>query len=226
MISLVTVNWNSNDFLSLLIESVERFTTVPYELIVVDNSLQKCKVDRVVYHHTNANIGHGAGLNLGVGLSNSEFPYVMFLDVDTHFLCHNWSEHFIKCMGQWDVVGGRGVPAKPIRPACMFMKRQFSKYDWRDSPGYKGHRITPDGTDVAIQAYYDMLRDGVRIGFLENKDNRYGTHTGEEWCIDDVPLVYHHWSGTWLHKRQEDFPEINLQSEKNKLFESIPWRLP
>jgi hypothetical protein len=47
--------------------------------------------------------------------------------------------------------------------------------------------------------------------------------------IDNIPLVYHHWSGTWLPVRQqEDFPEfeVDLIKEKEKLFNSIPWRLP
>ena len=169
------------------------------------------------------NIGHGEGLNRGVKLA--KFDFVMFLDVDAHILCHNWEEPFLRMMEQFDVIGGRGVPAKPIRPACMFLKKEFSGYDWRPSDGYKGHRITPEGTDVAIRAFYQMQADGVRIGFLEGIQSRYDTHTGEEWCIESKPLVYHHWHGSHLAERQVDFT-IDLHSEKKKLFDSIAWRVP
>jgi hypothetical protein len=108
----------------------------------------------------------------------------------------------------------------------MFMKKEFGRYDWRDSTGYKGHRVTPDGTDVAIAAYYQMVHDGVKVGFLESKSNHYNTLCGEEWCIRDKPLVYHHWHGSHLRERQVDFPKDDLIKNKKLLFEQIPWRLP
>ena len=226
MISIITVSWNSYDFLYLLIESLALYSRLPYELIVIDNSTNKQSIRKVhvKQFHMSENIGHGPGLNQGVKMAS--FPFVMLLDVDTHILGHNWEDPFIKKMEEFDVIGGRGVSVKPIRPACMFMKKEFAHYDWRSTDGYKGHRITPEGTDVAIRAYYQMIEDGVKIGFLEHGPNRYGTHTGEEWMIDNKPLVYHHWSGTWLAKRQEDFPDVDLFKEKQKLFSSIPWRMP
>ena len=225
MISIITVNWNSYDFLDIMIESLERYSSLPYELIVIDNSVIKHQIsrDNVAQHLMSENIGHGEGLNRGVKLA--KFDFVMFLDVDAHILCHNWEEPFLRMMEQFDVIGGRGVPAKPIRPACMFLKKEFSGYDWRPSDGYKGHRITPEGTDVAIRAFYQMQADGVRIGFLEGIQSRYDTHTGEEWCIESKPLVYHHWHGSHLAERQVDFT-IDLHSEKKKLFDSIAWRVP
>lgn len=225
MISIITANWNSYDFLDLMIESLEIYSKLPYELIVIDNSTNKQQIsrDNVFQHLMPENVGHGEGLNRGVKLA--KFDFIMFLDVDAHILCHDWEEPFLGMMNQFDVIGGRGVPVKPIRPACMFMKKEFSGYDWRPSDGYKGHRVTPKGTDVAIRAFYQMQTEGVRIGFLESIQNRYKTHTGEEWCIDGKPLIYHHWHGSHLTERQVDFT-IDLQSEKEKLFKSIIWRTP
>lgn len=171
------------------------------------------------------NVGHGQGLNIGCQLT--KFEYVMFLDVDTHFLHHHWHKFFIELMQEFDVIGGKGVPEKPIRPACMFMKQEYAKkYDWQATDGYQGHRKTPQGTDVAIKAYYEMIKDGVKIKLLEHIPNRYGTIVGEEFCINDKPLVYHHWSGTWLQERQKDFYDVDLFKEKDKLFSKIQWRIP
>lgn len=227
MISIITVNWDSYDFLDLLIESLDIFSSMPHELIVIDNSTNKQQRSNVLQFYMNENIGHGPGLNEGV--KHAKYPFIMFLDVDTHFLCHGWEKYFLNMMDEFDVIGGKGVEIKPIRPSCMFLKREFAHYDWRATDGYKGHKITPEGMDVAIPAYYQMKKDGVKIGLFENGPNRYGTYTGEEWIISETPLVYHHWSGTWLPiRQQEDFPDfdVDLLKEKEKLFSNIPWRLP
>ena len=232
MISIITVSWNSYDFLELLIESLEIYSSLPYELIVVDNSSETKIINRPHVHQffLENNMGHGYGLNYGCLQNHNHFPnnpYIMFLDVDCHMLKPAWEIPFIKKMEEFDLIGGRGVPAKPIRPACMFMKKKLESYDWQSTKDYHGHRITPDGFDVAILAYHKMCGNQVPIGFLEHKPNRYGTLNGEEWCIDDVPLVYHHWHGASLHLtcRQADFPGVDLMEDKRKLFYQIPWRL-
>jgi glycosyltransferase involved in cell wall biosynthesis len=233
MISIVTVNWNSYDFLYLMIESLERYSSVPYELIVIDNSDPDNRI-RVNQPHVyqflmSKNIGHGEGLNCGVSKAFEMFrknPFVMFMDVDCHVLCHEWDRMFIEQMKDFDIVGGKGVPSKPIRPACMFMKKNLSNLDWSATKGYQGNRVTPGGYDVAIKAYYQLMANNLKIKLLPSRKNRYDTANGEEWVIDDKSVVYHHWHGSHLHIRQEDFPNVNLIDDKLKLFSKIPWRIP
>jgi glycosyltransferase involved in cell wall biosynthesis len=230
MISIITATWNSYDWLHLLINSLELYSSENYDLIIVDNSEVKQKIDasRVHVLPQNTNIGHGAGLNEGCKLALSlSNPFVMFLDVDCHFLCHGWEKAFIELMKINDVVGGVGVEAKPIRPACMFMKKRFAGYDWRSTPGYQGERGGVKGYDVAISAYYQMLKDGVDVGLLPHQPDRYKTLRGEEFCIDGVAYVHHFWHGSSLHLpcRQADFPGIDLVADKKKLFSQIPWNM-
>lgn len=227
MISIVTVNWNSFEFLSILLESLEIYSSFPYEVVVIDNSIVQNEPQRpkVKWFPQQKNIGHGEGLNEGVKQCNPKFPYLMFLDVDVHFLKRDWEQEFLTRLASNDVIGAPGVPEKPIRPACMFMKRGIGpKYNWSPTEGYKGHRVTPEGFDVAISAYHQMVKDGVKIEFMQSYENRYDTLTGEEWGFD-TPLVYHHWHGSHTTERQIDF-EQDLNSEKKKLFSRIPWRLP
>lgn len=225
MISLIVVNFNSYDFLELLVESINIFSKIDYELIVVDNSYVKQNIsgNNIKVFTQENNIGHGAGLNLGV--KQAKFPYIMFLDVDVHFLKHNWEDYFLRKIKHCDVIGAKGVESKPIRPACMFLKKEFASYDWNSTPGYKGHRITPDGFDVAIKAYHEMIKDNVKIEFMESYQNRYKTITGEEWGLENTSLCYHHWHASHLKERQIDFPEDNLIENKKKLFNNIPWRI-
>lgn len=232
MINIITVNWNCYDFLWLMIESLQRFSSIPHELIVIDNSEERIKVNEPNVHQffMQSNIGHGEGLNEGIKKASEMFPknpFYMFLDIDCHFLCHNWEENFVKTMTEYDVVGGKGPASKPIRPACMFVKKNIAtNYDWTATKGFKGNRVTPGGLDVAIKAYHLMLRDNVKINLIDsNKDNRFGTINGEEWEIKKQPVVYHHWHGSTLDIRQEDFPDCDLKKDKDKLFQNIPWRL-
>jgi hypothetical protein len=148
------------------------------------------------------------------------------VDVDTHFLREGWEDDCVKDLGDNDVLAGKGVPEKPIRPACMFMKTEISrKYDWRSTSGYRGHRITPDGFDVGISAYYSMIKDGVKLKFMNAVKSRYPTLNGEEWCSANRPFLYHHWHGTHLKNRQVDFPNNDLMMDKQILLRSIPWRI-
>lgn len=223
-ISIISVNWNSYDFAQILIESIEAYTTCKYEIIIIDNSLckQELKYNSVKVLPQNKNIGHGAGLNLG--LKHAQAKYSMFLDIDCHILKRGWDQKFLKAIEEYDVIGGKGVPEKPIRPACMMLKTTTGLlYDFRDTPGYKGHRITPEGYDVAVEAYYKMQSYGAKIKLIDSIKSRYKTLNGEEWCIDEEPLVYHHWHGSHLKERQVDFKE-NLLEDKQKLFNQIVWR--
>lgn len=210
MISVISVNWKAYDFASVLAESLDLYTTNEYELIIIDN--------------TQNNVGHGEGLMCGV--EQVTHPYTVFLDVDTHVLINGWDEYFLQLMHDYDVVGGKGVPQKPIRPACMFMKTHIAKkYDWTATPGYQGHRVTPNGYDVAIRAYHQMNLANVRIKLIESIPSRYKTCNGEEFIIDGTPVVYHHWHGTHLKERSVDFPDIDLFADKELLFRQIPWRM-
>jgi glycosyltransferase involved in cell wall biosynthesis len=231
MITIVTVNWNAYDFVDLLIESLRVFSHAAHELIVIDNSDRPQTIDRphVTQFQMPTNIGHGRGLNHGVVKALDLFPknpFLMFLDCDCHFLKPGWEAAFVGKMKEFDIVGGKGVPSKPIRPACMFMRRAVPRHDWADSHGYKGNRLTPEGYDVAIKAYYKIMAGNGRIGFLQPAANRYGTLNGEEWQVGGESYVYHHWHGTHLPERQADFPNADLAADKAKLFASIPWRLP
>jgi len=229
MIRILTVNYNSYDFLHLLIDSVEYFEFgIPYEIVVIDNSTEKQKVDRKNTYICGlpGNEGHGAALDYGLKNTSfatpNDYEYTMVVDVDCHFLCFAWEDMLLDLMEDYDFVAGRGVPQKPIRPACMFMKNKIGvAYNWKDTPRYKGHRVTPEGFDTTIQAYHQMVRDGVPIWLLESQENRYQTLNGEEWCVDGRPFLYHHWHGTHLKERQVDFPNDDLMADKEMLFEKL-----
>lgn len=226
MISLITVNFNSDEFASLLLESLERYQSEPIELIVIDNSYSpsfRAKRGNIIVNDS-ADKSHGYGLNLGV--QNASKDLCLILDIDCHFLIRGWENAFRSAIeGTPRCLTVAGPPEKPMRPACVFMPMSIAKkLDWRSTPGYQGHRITPEGYDVGIRAYHAMLANGVTMKFMEaTRNNRYRTPTGEEYSLDGTPYIYHHWHGTHLGYRQRDYEE-DLQLSKDHLFQSIPWR--
>jgi glycosyltransferase involved in cell wall biosynthesis len=177
---------------------VKKFTNSSYEIVIFNNNdmIQQCYLPSVVELSNGTNLGHGEGLNRAIAAAQGE--YILILDIDCHILDY-WEEDFFS--QREDVIVAKGPPEKPIRPACMFLKRSIleaDNYDFRTTPNYHGVRKTPEGYDVGILAYYKMVKNGVTFKFLNSFKNRYGTHTGEEWGLEK-PLFYHHWHGTSIH---------------------------
>lgn len=224
---MISVNWNGYDWQNLLIKSVDKYSYSPHDILIFNNNSDAVsRPENPRYRELSSfgnNMGHGFGLNVGVHEANSQF--VLFLDIDCHLLTEGWEKMFMFKARHFhrdaDVIAAPGPPEKPLRPACMFMRKDIAReYDYMPSPGYKGHRVTPRGYDVAIKAYHKMVADGLKIEWMESFPNRYGTATGEEWGLDGKPICYHHWHGAHINEpdRIKDFPDIDLQAEKDKLF--------
>lgn len=225
-ISILTVNWNAYDFAALLIESLMYCSKEDHPVIIVDNSskynpfFQEYINQPFVKHfQQDKNIGHGEGIN--VGLRKVETEYVFILDIDCHFVYKNWEDEVSK----YEIVAGKGVTVKPLRPSCVFIKTKLAQtYDWRATPGYKGHLITPNGFDVGILAYHQMVKENRKIHWMIAHSSRYKTNHSEEWHLDGKSIIYHHWHGSHLKERQkEDYPNENLWENKIKLFKQFPY---
>ena len=172
--SIVVVNYNSYDFLRVLIESCNKFSYNNLEIIVIDNSLkwETLEYSNVSHFFQNQNIGHGSGINLGIQKATSDV--VLVLDVDCHFLCKNFDLILLEEINNFDIIAVPGSIEKPIRAACILAKRDaVIDCDFRSTPNYQGCRKTPEGYDTAILAYYNMLKQNKKFNWFEIKRNRY-----------------------------------------------------
>lgn len=89
LVSIVTLSWNAPEFTKLALGSIAKYTSEPYEVIVVDNGSgpetlsMLHEIDdphvRVIYNSTN--LGFGGGNNIGIANARGEFVVILNNDV-------------------------------------------------------------------------------------------------------------------------------------------------
>ncbi len=88
LVSVITVNYNGLQDTCELIESLQKYETYPYEIIVVDNASQGDDADKLIKQvypfvkvvRSNKNLGFAGGNNLGAKYAEGE--YLFFLNND------------------------------------------------------------------------------------------------------------------------------------------------
>lgn len=87
-LSIIIVNWNSAEFISQCVKSIEEQTTVAYEIIVVDNASTREDLEKLKEHCPQVNL-IACAENLGfarannLGFQHSSGDYILFLNPDT-----------------------------------------------------------------------------------------------------------------------------------------------
>ena len=88
LVSIILVNWNGRRFLKRCLQSLERVTYTPREIILVDNASTDGSVEwvsekysniRIVRNHEN--LGFAGGHDAGVAVARGK--YILLLNVDT-----------------------------------------------------------------------------------------------------------------------------------------------
>ncbi|MFO7939790.1 MAG: glycosyltransferase family 2 protein [Bacteroidales bacterium] len=136
-VGVVIVCYNTPGIISEAVNSIYKYVD---EVFIVDNSDNDCykecdklsvKTDNVRVKHTNKNIGHGPGLNIGV--SHLDTEYIICMDSDAVLI----DPKVIKEMKQALRPGVYGsgkvlIVIDNIRylwlPFCMFRKETFLEY--------------------------------------------------------------------------------------------------
>jgi GT2 family glycosyltransferase len=114
-LSIICVNWNSDDYLRACIESIQRYTHgIDFEIIVVDNASTEGSIERlqesfpdVVFVKSETNLGFSRANNLGYLHSTGDC--LLFLNPDTK-LIGAAIEPMLECLRakpDAGIVGGR-----------------------------------------------------------------------------------------------------------------------
>ncbi len=227
MISILSVNYNCIDWMKLLVNSVRKFTAIPYEIIIVDNASEDdskkwLRIQKDVKTIFMAkNIGHGKGLDLAIKLA--AYRYCLVLDIDAHLQRKGWDQDFIKlCVSnpKMKLIAAKGGDpegklyneesakkwvtgnprTKPIHACFQFFETRFfidNKLSFAPANGY----------DVGRKNYYDVIDLGYEVlripaGYEKDKKKFYDGAWGDEYYINDRPTIYHNWYSARMWKKE------------------------
>jgi glycosyltransferase involved in cell wall biosynthesis len=194
-VTVLTVNWNSLDFLTVLIDTVRRRSPPGTRILVMDNGScervrgQLASAPGVSVVSLPINMGHDFALDLGVLLCRTE--YVVALDVDAFPLHDRWLNELLAPLQAGAEVSGARLNRQYVHPCCWAMRtarfiteahsfrnRYVPRAAGRDASGDVGEEIS--------------AREAPRLHFFEVTSQRgpgdVGTVFGD--------LVYHNFYST------------------------------
>ena len=189
--TVLTVNWNTAEFLADLVRGVRQFSP-DAELIVVDNasrddSREVIRASGVRSMLLPINVGHGPALDLGMTKVRTEF--FATLDVDAFPVRSDWLEVLRARLDDGNVVVGGHMHRGFAHPSMLAMRTR----DFRDrnhsfirSHWQGGAFVHGQSWDVAERI---SMREPGRVGLIEPSEVRgpgvIGTVYGG--------IVYHNW---------------------------------
>jgi glycosyltransferase involved in cell wall biosynthesis len=189
--TVVTVNWNTSEFLGDLNRGVRKFSPQA-DILVVDNAstdgsralIEAAGVRSLLLP---VNLGHGPALDLGVALVRTEF--FATLDVDAFPVCDGWLDALRAELDRGNVVVGGHMHRGFAHPSMLAMrtadfrrrKHTFIRSHWRG-----GTFVHGESWDVAERI---SMREPGRVALIDPSEVRgpgvIGTVYGG--------LVYHNW---------------------------------
>ena len=129
IITIITVNFNTSDFIALILTALNKLSYFPYKVIICDNGSANKDVKRLVYICRNydnvklifrkqtscGSIGHAEALDLLV--SEVETSYFVAMDSDAIMLQKNWDKLMIEQINnKVKIIGTPPEPTQNIKP--------------------------------------------------------------------------------------------------------------
>lgn len=206
MISVLTVSYNCQPWLELLVKSVRKHSRLVSEIVVVDNDSRDGTREWLVAQpdvrteYRNDNLGHGRGLDYGMTLV-APGQMVLVLDADAHIVRPGWDEELLWMYRDDEsiqLIAAQGNDRKPVHPCVMMMER-----DW-----FIENRlsfIAREGFDVGRKLYPDMLALGGKVAMLpvgyEGAPGRkyYDGAWGDTYYLNGSPAFYHNWYSSRMY---------------------------
>ncbi len=217
-ISIVAVNWWGNDFARLLQKTVLANTKSEFELIIVDNSgSYKSLASYMSVINPGRNLGHGAGLDLGVAKASGE--YILILDIDCHLLLKDWDQHLLKIFENGDIklaCATDGELLKPAKPLAMFFKKETVI---KNKISFRAVNLSGVKFDVGVHAYFRILSEyGNRaILPLPAAKTNYKDVLGSDYCLGAERFCYHEWYGTRFYDSEGKMEREKIDSMTFKM---------
>lgn len=156
-VSVVVVNWNGGSDVLACLDAVAHQTSLPHEIIVVDNASTDGSKEAIAREHPEVvlventhNLGYGLGVNLGAARAGSEWLALLNADAVPD---PRWLERML--------VASRAVPHCGMVACKIYLDRRSQILD------KVGHRLAIDGQNFGCghglvdDGRYDALREAT-----------------------------------------------------------------
>lgn len=191
-LTICIVNYNTADFIKIILESIDKLTSTPIKIIICDNGSglkDKIKLIKLTEGRCNCkvllreqseagSIGHGEALDIIVSMLDTE--YFIALDSDAVFLQKNWDRILIERLTEnIGAIGSQAAGDKPkdfpLMYAVLFRTAQFRKLKCTFLP-----QKTPNGeivmdTGMSIrEAYLEAGLQSEVLKFVNTRHDKTG----------------------------------------------------
>jgi glycosyltransferase involved in cell wall biosynthesis len=196
-ISVLTVNFNTSDFVETILYSLSKLTNNEYKVYIIDNGSEKKDYEKLKKYASQYNdvfierwdtdlrgsMAHGTALNYLV--NKVDTPYFCILDSDATWLKKGWDDILIKRFTEKvKVVGTEAPPGKPqdfpLMFAILFQTQTFKELsiDFR-----------PKNINSAEDTGFEMREKYHQNGYIgENIDQR-STRVYKEGPFKNIVVV-------------------------------------
>lgn len=210
--TIVTVNWNSSRYLSVLLELVRERSPEGTEIIVVDNA-SRDDTSAVVARHPGVrlvrlpiNVGHEVALDTGFLLARTE--YVVALDVDAFPLHDRWLDELTDALRDGAEVAGARLNRHYVHPCCLAMRT--ARFVER-SHSFRAHYVPRTATSDASGDVGEAISaaEGDRIRFFDVTSQRGPGDVGS--VFGD--LVYHNFYSTRFRATTDTVLDVHVTND-------------
>jgi glycosyltransferase involved in cell wall biosynthesis len=218
LVTIISVNYNTKEWIKLLVDKVSEFTKIPYELLIIDNGSSDGSVEylesRGDVHliRTGANIGHDPALDYGFSFIRTRCAIV--IDSDAHPIHHDWINTLISPLNNNCLISGVHHHRNYAHPACLALEvKTYYKYKLTFRPNWpKDNDISKLGVtnwDAGEYLSMKILEAGKKINLIPLSKRNSNSIIGSEYG----GIVYHNFYATRLKtNEQKEFDGIKREN--------------
>lgn len=192
LITILCVNYNTSDFIEIMLESFAKLTASPYKVIIADNGSTKKhhkKLVEVAQLHDDlqlifrkqsisGSVGHGEAMDLMLKLVDT--PYFVTMDADAVFLTKNWDKKLLSRLNSKVKAIGTQAPGQkpkdfPLMFAVLYETRAFNDAGAKFRPIITEDKILDTGWEIR-EKFHSLGYNGEVLKFVNTRDNCYGPY--------------------------------------------------
>lgn len=233
-VDIIIPVYNLKDYTSRCLKSIEEWTNVPYQIIIIDNGSATdtaqylARLDGIKLIHNKENIGYAKAINQGIRAGEGE--YVLFLNNDT-IVTWNWLENLLCCLEAHKMNGIVGPLTNGIANPYQRYEIEFDTLDRLYSFGKCFNKQDPRcWFHLEYLSGFCMLVKREVLGTVGILDESFGPSLQEDYdlcrrvrlsgyhtlCAGDT-FVYHYYSQTFIHHRIDRDKMLKESLEKYRV---------